>query len=207
MPFVLRASIVVLLLGPGRHRPPGPQRNLTTESRRSAEVTLPLAKAKGLLAAGHPASELLARCPRELLRAAAPRYVEASMRPRMTAPVVLAGGLPSATPRPFDRLCRSTGPKATARGFIARANLSRIAPWLPSGKGPFIPMPEVRGPLAPGWVGEARTDRWHWLQLLAGHWLPFPCRRGVGGEVPGKQPHRTLTEIARRKPQGFNPCG
>ncbi len=38
-------------------------------------VTLPMAKAKGLLASGPPASELLARCPRELLGAEAPRYL------------------------------------------------------------------------------------------------------------------------------------
>src|SRR5258708_37094513 len=105
-----------------------------------------MAKAKGLLASGHPASELHARCPRELLGTEVPGYLEAT---KMTAPVLPAGGLPSGTPRTLHRLCRSTGPKATARGFIARANVSRIAQWLPSGKRPFIPMAEVRGPLTP----------------------------------------------------------
>src|SRR5258708_2590990 len=65
-------------------------------------VTLPMAKAKALLASGPPASELLARCPRALLGAKAPRYLEAS---KMTAPVVPAGGLPSGTPRTRDRVC------------------------------------------------------------------------------------------------------
>jgi len=77
--------------------------------------------ASRLRPSGPPASELLARCPRELLGAEAPRYMEASMRPQMTAPVLPAGGLPSGTPRTRDRLCRSTGPKATTHGFIARA--------------------------------------------------------------------------------------
>jgi len=39
-------------------------------------VTLPMAKAKGLLASGPPASELFPGCPPELLGAKAPRYVE-----------------------------------------------------------------------------------------------------------------------------------
>src|SRR5260221_11986312 len=108
-----------------------------------------MAKVKGLLASGHPASELHARCPRELLGTEVPRYLEAS---KMTATVLPAGGLPGGTPRTFDRLCRSTGPKAPARGFIARANVSSIPRWWLSGKGPFIPTPEVRSPLAPGWV-------------------------------------------------------
>ncbi len=50
-------------------------------------VTLPMAKAKGLLASGPPASELLAQCPRELLGAEVPRYMEAS---KMTAHVLYA---------------------------------------------------------------------------------------------------------------------
>src|SRR5260221_14635147 len=72
------------------------------------QVTLPMAKAKGLLASGPPASELLARCPRALLGAQAPRYLEAS---KMTAPVVPAGGLPSGTPRTRDRVCKVHWPE------------------------------------------------------------------------------------------------
>src|SRR5260370_33640265 len=109
-----------------------------------------MAKAKGLLASGHPASELHARCPRELLGTEVPRYLEAT---KMTATVLPAGGLPSGTPRTRDRLCRSTCPTATARAFIARANLSRIAHRLPSRTRPVIPMAEVRSPLASGCAG------------------------------------------------------
>jgi len=86
-----------------------------------------MAKAKGLLASGYPANELLARCPRELLGAKAPRYLKATMRPQLTAPVLPAGGLPSGTPRTRDRLCRCTGPKATTHGVIARAHTGSIA--------------------------------------------------------------------------------
>src|SRR5260370_14459148 len=86
-----------------------------------------MAKAKGLLASGYPANELLARCPRELLGAKAPRYLKATMRPQLTAHVLPAGGLPSGTPRTRDRLCRCTGPKATTHGVIARAHTRTIA--------------------------------------------------------------------------------
>jgi hypothetical protein len=102
--------------------PMGPEREV------DLLMTLSMAKAKGLLASGYPANELLARCPRELLGAKAPRYLlEASMRPRMTAHVLPAGGLPSGTPRTRDRLCRCTGPKATTHGFSARAHRGNIA--------------------------------------------------------------------------------
>jgi len=67
--------------------------------------------------------------------------------------ILPAGGLPSGTPRTIDwkGAPEGAGPKATPHGFIARTNSSSLPQWLPGGKGPFTPMPEARGPLAPGW--------------------------------------------------------
>ena len=39
---------------------------------------------------------------------------------------------------------------ATTHGIIARVNICTLAQNVPYGKGPFIPMPEGRDPLAPG---------------------------------------------------------
>ena len=43
------------------------------------------------------------------------------------------------------------GFKSPAHGFIARANTCTRAFALPNGNGPFIPLPEGKGPLAPDW--------------------------------------------------------
>ena len=51
----------------------------------------------------------------------------------------------------LERSPKGAGPKATKHGFIARANMRTVARRLPSGKGPFTPLPEGRGPLAPRW--------------------------------------------------------
>jgi hypothetical protein len=108
-------------------------------------VTLLMARARGFSA--H--AELLAGCPPELLGTEVPRYLEAS---KMTANVLRRDGLLSATPRTF-RCARSTGPKPTKHGFIARANAGSIARMFKQREisGPFTPLPEGRSTLAFSW--------------------------------------------------------
>jgi hypothetical protein len=79
--------------------------------------------------------------------------------------ILPAGGLPSGTPRTiaWKGAPEGAGPQATPHGFIARANESSIALWLPGGKGPFIPLPEGRGMNGPRMVvgaDERRTLGW-----------------------------------------------
>jgi Helix-turn-helix domain len=112
-------------------------------------VTLPMAKAKGLLGPANE-TELLAGCPPELLGTKVPRYLETSKR---TAHVLPDGRFSVGTPRTRDGLCTCTGRAATKPGFIAQANGASIAQTFDASKrtGPFIPVPKGRGPLAPGW--------------------------------------------------------
>jgi hypothetical protein len=70
----------------------------------------------------------------------------------MTAHVLPDGGMLIGTPQACGwEGARHHWPEPIKRGFIAHASDRSMVPWLPGGKGLLIPMPNGRGPLAPGW--------------------------------------------------------
>src|SRR5260221_14727461 len=114
------------------------------------EVTLPMAKARGFSAERHDA-ERLAGCPPERagVRMDGQHTCEWSV-PRLFYPLAAC---PAERPEHATGCAKCTGPKATPHGVIARAHTGSIARVFEQRKrrGPFTPMPEGRGPLAPKW--------------------------------------------------------
>ena len=143
---------------PGRRRPrevSAPTRAESQHSRWATQqiartVTLPMAKARGFSAERHDA-ERLAGCPPELagVRMDGQHTCEWSV-PRLFYPLAAC---PAERPEHATGCAKCTGPQATPHGVSARAHTGSIARVFEQRKrrGPFTPMPEGRGPLAPEW--------------------------------------------------------
>src|SRR5260221_8445478 len=149
-----QAAFVVGLFGPGLMQP-APVRPLQDGLGRDEDaydqaVTLPMAKARGFSAERHDA-ERLAGCPPERagVRMDGQHTCEWSV-PRLFYPLAAC---PAERPEHATGCAKCTGPKATPHGVIARAHTGSIARVFEQRKrrGPFTPMPEGRGPLAPKW--------------------------------------------------------
>jgi hypothetical protein len=141
-------------------------------------VTLPMAKAKGLLSPANE-TELRAECPPELLGTKVPRYVETS---KWTAHVLPDDSLSVGTLRTRERLCGCTGLAATTPGFIAQAKTCTASMQSAWRQGAMHPHAERQGSSGPRMVEQVLTQavRWRestWRRLVARAHAP---RRAAG---------------------------